>query len=115
MGLLAAAILEANNIRDIDTDRLAGKRTLAVILGRDRARRLYAATVVAAAGAGATKPKPAGKPTEAPFPDKRPWRRRPLFIVILDNRHSVLPGMPDPFKACQSAVGPGPHADGSVI
>lgn len=47
MGLLAAAILEANNIRDIDTDRDAGKRTLAVILGRDRARSLYVATVVA--------------------------------------------------------------------
>ncbi|MGI9585666.1 MAG: 1,4-dihydroxy-2-naphthoate polyprenyltransferase [Acidimicrobiia bacterium] len=45
MGLLAAAILEANNIRDIDTDRDAGKRTLAVVLGRDRARTLYAATI----------------------------------------------------------------------
>jgi 1,4-dihydroxy-2-naphthoate octaprenyltransferase len=45
MGLLAAAILEANNIRDIDTDRDAGKRTLAVVLGRRRARTLYAVTV----------------------------------------------------------------------
>lgn len=50
MGLLAAAILEANNIRDIDTDRHAGKRTLAVVLGRPRARRLYAATVFGAFG-----------------------------------------------------------------
>jgi len=48
MGLLAAAILEANNIRDIDTDAIAGKRTLAVILGRQRARKLYAATMVGA-------------------------------------------------------------------
>jgi 1,4-dihydroxy-2-naphthoate octaprenyltransferase len=48
MGLLAAAILEANNIRDIDTDRDAGKRTLAVVLGRNRARTLYAGTVGAA-------------------------------------------------------------------
>jgi 1,4-dihydroxy-2-naphthoate octaprenyltransferase len=48
MGLLAAAILEANNIRDIDTDRQAGKRTLAVILGRDRARTLYVGTVAGA-------------------------------------------------------------------
>lgn len=47
MGLLAAAILEANNIRDIDTDRDAGKRTLAVMVGRDRARTLYVATMVA--------------------------------------------------------------------
>ncbi len=48
MGLLAAAILEANNIRDIDTDRTSGKKTLAVLLGRGRARKLYAATMVAA-------------------------------------------------------------------
>lgn len=45
MGLLAAAILVANNVRDIDTDREAGKRTLAVILGRDPVRWLYAAMV----------------------------------------------------------------------
>ena len=34
-----------NNIRDIDTDRRAGKRTLAVRLGRERARVLFAAIV----------------------------------------------------------------------
>ena len=43
VGLLAAAILVVNNVRDIDTDRRAGKRTLAVRLGRDRARKLFAA------------------------------------------------------------------------
>ena len=46
MGLLASAILEANNIRDIDTDREARKRTLAVVVGRTWARRLFAATIV---------------------------------------------------------------------
>jgi 1,4-dihydroxy-2-naphthoate octaprenyltransferase len=45
VGLLAAAILVVNNVRDIDTDRRAGKNTLAVRLGRTRARRLYAAMV----------------------------------------------------------------------
>ena len=45
VGLLAAAILMVNNIRDIDTDRRAGKRTLAVKLGRTRARQLFAASV----------------------------------------------------------------------
>jgi 1,4-dihydroxy-2-naphthoate octaprenyltransferase len=48
VGLLAAAILVVNNVRDVETDRRAGKRTLAVRLGRDRARRLFAAMVVLA-------------------------------------------------------------------
>src|SRR6201995_5234438 len=41
VGLLAAAILVVNNVRDVDTDRRAGKRTLAVKLGRDGARALF--------------------------------------------------------------------------
>lgn len=48
VGLLAAAILVVNNVRDIDTDRRAGKRTLAVRLGRERTRVLYAAMLVLA-------------------------------------------------------------------
>lgn len=48
VGLLAAAILTANNIRDIDTDAAAGKRTLVVMLGREGARRLYALELTAA-------------------------------------------------------------------
>ena len=48
IGLLSTAILVVNNVRDIDTDRRAGKRTLAVRLGRERTRRLYAAMVAAA-------------------------------------------------------------------
>jgi 1,4-dihydroxy-2-naphthoate octaprenyltransferase len=48
VGLLAAAILVVNNFRDIDTDRRAGKRTLAVRLGRERTRVLYATIVYAA-------------------------------------------------------------------
>src|SRR6187200_1905566 len=38
VGLLATAILVVNNLRDIETDRRAGKMTLAVRLGRQRAR-----------------------------------------------------------------------------
>jgi 1,4-dihydroxy-2-naphthoate octaprenyltransferase len=48
VGLLAAAILVVNNVRDIDTDRRAGKRTLAVKLGRERARLLFVGMVVVA-------------------------------------------------------------------
>src|SRR3954453_23730936 len=48
VGLLVSAILVANNIRDIETDRRAGKRTLAVRLGRERTRVLFAAMVGAA-------------------------------------------------------------------
>ena len=50
MGLLAVAILEANNIRDIGTDEAAGKRTLAVRLGEHHARALYGTMVVGAFG-----------------------------------------------------------------
>jgi 1,4-dihydroxy-2-naphthoate octaprenyltransferase len=48
IGLLASAILVVNNVRDIDTDRRAGKRTLAVRMGRLRARRLYAGMLLVA-------------------------------------------------------------------
>lgn len=47
-GLVACALLEANNIRDIDGDAEAGKRTLAVRAGRRRAGWLYVAWVVLA-------------------------------------------------------------------
>ena len=45
-GALACAVLVANNLRDIPTDAVAGKRTLAVVLGDTDTRRLYAALVV---------------------------------------------------------------------
>lgn len=45
IGLLVTAILVANNVRDIETDASAGKRTLAVIIGRERTRTLFALLV----------------------------------------------------------------------
>ncbi len=48
VGLLASAILVVNNVRDIDTDRRAGKRTLAVRLGRTRARTMFGLMVYGA-------------------------------------------------------------------
>jgi 1,4-dihydroxy-2-naphthoate octaprenyltransferase len=48
VGLLAAAILVVNNVRDLETDRRAGKRTLAVRLGRPRARTVFGLMVYVA-------------------------------------------------------------------
>ena len=48
VGLLASSILVVNNVRDIESDRRAGKLTLAVRLGRERARTLYALMVYGA-------------------------------------------------------------------
>ncbi|MGA8210959.1 MAG: 1,4-dihydroxy-2-naphthoate polyprenyltransferase, partial [Nocardioidaceae bacterium] len=48
VGALACAILVANNLRDIPTDRASGKRTLAVLLGDARTRGLYALLLGAA-------------------------------------------------------------------
>src|SRR4051794_31990131 len=55
VGLIAAAILVVNNVRDLETDRRAGKKTLAVRMGRPRTRRFYAALL---AGAFATAQLP---------------------------------------------------------
>jgi 1,4-dihydroxy-2-naphthoate octaprenyltransferase len=46
VGAIASAILVANNLRDIPTDEVSGKRTLAVRLGDRGTRLLYAALVV---------------------------------------------------------------------
>jgi 1,4-dihydroxy-2-naphthoate polyprenyltransferase len=48
VGFLSTAILVVNNIRDLETDRRAGKRTLAVRLGRERTRTLYVALIAGA-------------------------------------------------------------------
>jgi 1,4-dihydroxy-2-naphthoate octaprenyltransferase len=48
VGCLVTAILVVNNLRDIDTDRAVGKRTLAVVLGRHNTRLEYAGLVAIA-------------------------------------------------------------------
>jgi 1,4-dihydroxy-2-naphthoate octaprenyltransferase len=48
VGFLACALLVANNLRDIPTDTVSGKRTLAVRLGDRRTRFFYVALVVGA-------------------------------------------------------------------
>ena len=49
VGLLAAALLQANNLRDIATDTESGKKTLAVRLGRRGAGLLYCSTLMGVA------------------------------------------------------------------
>jgi 1,4-dihydroxy-2-naphthoate polyprenyltransferase len=48
IGCLVTAILVVNNLRDIDTDRVAGKRTLAVRIGRGATRWEYTALIAVA-------------------------------------------------------------------
>jgi len=59
-GLPACGILLANNVRDVDTDRVTGKRTVAVRIGAPRARGLYVAciagSIVAVVACGAFVP-----------------------------------------------------------
>ena len=48
VGALASALLLANNIRDIDTDAAAGKRTMPVRIGREPARAVFGGLFAAA-------------------------------------------------------------------
>ena len=79
VGLLASAILVVNNVRDLETDRRAGKRTLAVRLGRERTRALYTAMV---AGAFVLVPLPwvLGSMTAWLF---LPWLAIPLALPLV--------------------------------
>ena len=72
VGLLASAILVVNNVRDLETDRRAGKRTLAVRLGRTRTRRLYTAMVALAFLLA---------PLPWPFGSMGPWLLLPWLAI----------------------------------
>ena len=76
VGLLAAALLMANNLRDIDQDRASGKLTLAVRLGDRRAAWFYAALVLVAIGVGGS------------LAVARPWA--PLVLASLGLAMPVL-------------------------
>jgi len=46
MGMLSTAILVVNNLRDLDTDKLSGKRTLAVRLGKEFSKIQYSILII---------------------------------------------------------------------
>ncbi len=79
VGLLAAAILVVNNVRDVDSDRRAGKRTLAVKLGRERGRLLYAAMIY---GAYLVAPVPWLAGSLSPWL-LVPWLTLPLAVALV--------------------------------
>jgi 1,4-dihydroxy-2-naphthoate octaprenyltransferase len=81
VGLLAAGILVVNNVRDLETDRRAGKRTLAVRLGRARARGLYGAMVYVAF-LSVPVPWLAGSPDLTAWV-LLPWLALPLAVPIV--------------------------------
>jgi len=89
VGLLASAILVVNNLRDIDTDRRAGKRTLAVKIGRDRTRTLYLAMLLLAYAVAVAIPLAGGL---------SPWILLPLLSAPVAARlwRSVSAGVDGP-------------------
>lgn len=78
VGLIVTAILVVNNLRDIESDRLAGKRTLAVRLGPRLTRVQYALLLLApyllVAGFAAAGPLPGWSAL--------PWISLPIALVL---------------------------------
>ena len=95
VGCLATAILVVNNIRDIDTDRRAGKRTLAVRIGRERTR--AASTSALVGGAYRRSCRSRWSPATAPGGrcsacSRRRSRSRPLAAVLTRTDGPALNG-----------------------
>lgn len=70
VGLHAVAMLVVNNLRDLDTDAMAGKKTLAVRVGDRRTRAIFAATLTAPIIAGVL------------VATERPWALLTLFLLL---------------------------------
>jgi 1,4-dihydroxy-2-naphthoate octaprenyltransferase len=79
IGLLTANILVVNNYRDVDTDRVAGKRTLVVRFGRPFARAQFNLSLLAAFVV----------PWMLTAPNRRGWAALPCLLLPMAWRHSA--------------------------
>lgn len=77
-GLVSTALLMANNVRDIPTDRQAGKLTLAVRLGDTKARWSYPIMLAVAVAAPLF------------FVREHPWMWLMLILLIVSLRPSLI-------------------------
>ncbi|HJF13577.1 MAG TPA: 1,4-dihydroxy-2-naphthoate polyprenyltransferase [Enteractinococcus helveticum] len=77
-GLVSTALLMANNVRDIPTDRQAGKRTLAVRLGDTKARWSYPVMLAVAVAAPLF------------FVREYPWMWLMLILLVISLRPSLI-------------------------
>ena len=77
-GLVSTALLMANNVRDIPTDRQAGKRTLAVRLGDTKARWSYPVMLAVAVAAPLS------------FVREYPWMWLMLILLVISLRPSLI-------------------------
>ncbi|HZP42982.1 MAG TPA: 1,4-dihydroxy-2-naphthoate polyprenyltransferase [Candidatus Binatia bacterium] len=82
VGCLAAAILLVNDVRDVDGDRRAAKRTLVVRIGRRAGRRAYAAAVALAFAFAALLAAALGAPAALLAFLAAPLARAPLRAVL---------------------------------
>ena len=80
VGLLATAILVVNNLRDVETDRAAGKRTLAVLLGPGAVRAEFALCLLIAYLAPPAMHRVGALPTGIWW---LPWLTLPLAVPLL--------------------------------
>lgn len=88
IGLVICALLETNNLRDIRTDKAAGKITIAVLIGDRRTRALYALILIATfASALALTP---ARPWVALVPASAPFAIAPLRRVLGGSRGAEL-------------------------